>query len=183
MNTLFALFTLFATLSQAVPQEPHCFHLGSKLFGKNLEGVCVHHTDDFSVAFDVVDGAVEMIVGPNSNARLEVYTEARMLTPSDNCCPPTSFLTELDCPRIQETGSCCISNGTISVTGVPDQAGCVHSVEDYASYVTDHETNSVSWSTENPEANPEVEVYASLMPSGCCGCFMYSIPCSPCEAN
>ena len=121
-----------------------------------------------------------MVVAPDSQARLEVYSEARMLTPSDNCCPPPSFLTELHCPRVQETGSCCVTNNTVHVSGFPTQTGCLHSIEDYASYPTSN-GEAVSWSTENPEANTEVEVYASLMSNGCCSCFMYAIPCSPCE--
>jgi len=177
-QTFFALIALsFATSSMA---DPHCFHLGSKLFGKDLEGPCVHHTDDYSVAFDVVSGSVEMVVAPGSTANLEVYSGARVLTVSEDCCPPPSFLHELACPRIQETGECCYTEDTVHVSGFPTQTGCLHSVEDYASYTPTDGT--ASWPTTNPGANHEVEVYASLHPSGCCECFMYAITCSPCQA-
>ena len=29
--------------------------------------------------------------------------------------------------------------------------------------------------------NHEVEIYASLHPSGCCDCFLYSLPCPQCQ--
>jgi len=179
-QTFIAFITLFASIAQATNNEPHCFHLGAKLFGKNLDVPCVHHTDDYSVAFDVVSGSVEMVTSPTSEARLELYTGARVLTPWENCCPPPSFVQELECPRIQETGECCYTEGEVQVTGLPEQSGCVHSVEDYASYVPTE--LSVTWNTTNSTANHEVEVYASLHPNGCCECFMYAIPCSPCNA-
>ena len=177
---LFAIasFASFTSIAQASNDEPHCFHLGAKLFGKNLDVPCVHHTDDFSVSFDVVSGSVEMVTSPTSEANLELYSGARVLTPWEDCCPPPSFVRELACPRIEESGECCYTETNVHVTGLPEQSGCVHSVEDYASYVPTG--TSRTWNTSNPEANHEVEVYAALHPNGCCECFMYSIPCSPC---
>ena len=110
---------------------------------------------------------------------LEVYSQARVVTPWEDCCPPPSFLFELQCEKVEESGQCCYSHDTVYVNGLPVQSGCVHSVEDYASHIPSD--GATSWSSNNTESNHEVEVYASLHPNGCCECFMYSIPCSPCE--
>lgn len=176
--------TFFATLMVVSmvtinAEEPICFQMGRKLFGKNLDGLCVHDTADFSRSHDVVDGIVEIILPRDTTANLEIYSDARIVTEYEDCCPPPSFTYELFCNQIQATGQCCYDESNVYVTDLPDISGCVHSVEDYASYVPSN--NSASWSTKNPQANHEVEVYASLMPDGCCGCFLYSVPCSPCS--
>lgn len=178
MFRLLALFALLAT-STFVTSSPTCFQVGQKLFGKNIDGPCVHHTEDYTVSFDVsASGSVEMVLPPDVMPNLEVYSQARVVTPNEDCCPPPSFLYELTCEKVQPSGSCCYSSDTVYVSGLPSQSGCVHSVEDYASHLPS--SGSVSWSTSNISANHEVEVYASLHPSGCCECFMYALPCSPC---
>ena len=179
-TTFFSFVACFLAIVSSVNADPHCFQVGQKLFGKDLDGVCVHHTNDYTVSFEVSpSGSVEMVLPPNVNPSLEVYSGARVVTPWEDCCPPPSFMYELQCEQVEESGSCCYTEDTVHVSGLPDVSGCVHSVEDYSSHVPSN--NHVQWSTNNTEANHEVEVYASLHPNGCCECFMYSIPCSPCE--
>ncbi len=185
MNTLFSMLSMLSMLSLSsatspATSAPSCFQVGQKLFGKNIPEPCVHHTDDYTVSFDVsASGSVEIVLpSPDHWPDLEVYTGARVVTPWEDCCPPPTFAYQLECEKVQEEGSCCYSADTVYVSGLPEQSGCVHSVEDWASHIPS--SGSVSWATGNPEANHEVEVYASLHPTGCCECFMYSIPCSPC---
>ena len=181
MSSAFAFFFALFALSfvSGVEQgEPHCFQLGRKLFGKNLDAVCVHDAKDYSKSYDVVNGNVEIITGHYDDNYLELYSAPRMVTEYEDCCPPESFTYAIQCEHIEPTGGCCYTNSSVEVWDLPNVSGCVHSVEDYASYVP--EGNSASWTTGNPEANTHVEVYASLMPDGCCGCFMYTLECSPC---
>jgi len=117
-----------------------------------------------------------MVVGHHDTNYLELYTGARMLTETDDCCPPETFTFAVQCEHIEPTGQCCYSDNQVHVWDVPTYTGCLHSVEDYASYVP--VDNAMTWNTTNPEANTHVEVYASLHPNGCCECFMYALECS-----
>ena len=178
--TLATIFALFSTMSYATHNDqPLCFQLGQKLFGKNLDATCVHESTDYSKSYDVVNGAVEIVTGHYDENYLELYSGERMLTDNEDCCPPETFTYAIQCEHIEPTGSCCYNENSVHVWDYPSQTGCLHSVEDYASYVPPH-TGNTTWATENPEVNTHVEVYASLMPDGCCGCFMYAIECSPC---
>lgn len=183
-----ALFAIFSNFVVA-DEHPYCYQVGTKLYGKNLDGLCVHHTANFAVAFDVVDGMVEIDLPQGVFPRLEIYSEARIFNETEDCCPPDSFKHEIECevkcpedhPLTTVVGECCYTETDVFVSGLPDDAGCLHSIEDYATYLPYN--NTMSWSTQNPGANGEVEVYGSLMPDGCCGCFQYSIPCSPCHED
>lgn len=175
---------LFSFLLSTVSADPHCFKYGAKLYGKDLDVPCVHHTDEYSVAFDVVDGSVEVVLGQQAQVpALELYSEPRIVNDWEDCCPPPSFVQELTCGELSqaEEGSCCVSDTHVHVTGLHSHyVGCVHSVEDYVSHLP--EGGSVSWETSDPGANHEVEVYASVHPNGCCSCFLYSLPCGECDA-
>lgn len=192
MNTLkfFVIFALCAFQVFAVEQEgPYCYQVGTKLYGKNLDGLCVHHTGNYGVAFEVVDGMVEIDLPDGVFPRLEIYSGERVFNDSEDCCPPDTFIHEIECelscpydhPLTTVEGHCCYDKETIHVTGLPSTVGCLHSIEDFATYLPVN--SSVSWSYVDVEKNGEVEVYANLMPDGCCGCFMYSIPCGKCEQS
>lgn len=183
--TFFALFAL-----SVLADEPYCYQVGQKLYGKNLhDALCVHHTANYAVSFDVVNGSVEIDLPDGVFPRLELYNQSRFVTEWDDCCPPESFMYEIECelscpyehPLTTTEGSCCYDKETIYVNGLPADAGCVHSIEDFATYIPAN--SSVSWSIGDLEKNGEVEVYANLMPDGCCGCFMYSLPCGRCEQS
>ena len=186
LNIMFVLIfsmIISSSLIEAAPTGPHCFQLGQKLFGKNLDAVCVHDSKDYSKSYDVVNGNVEILTGHHDDNYLELYNQARVVTPYEDCCPPPSFTYAIQCEHIEPTGSCCYDNSTneVKVWDVPTQTGCIHSVEDYASYPMTEGQTSTEWNTSNPEVNTHVEVYASLHPNGCCECFMYALECSPCN--
>lgn len=176
-TTTLALTFALAMISSA-NADASCFKLGNKLFGKDLPGPCVHHTDDYSVAFDVVDGNVELVLDSTSEANLELYSGARVTNAWEDCCPPDTFLTEVACPRIQEQGSCCYDATHVHVTGLDSHMACIHETVHYGSH---HPVGgAVSMPLADPSLNHEVEVYASMHPNGCCACFTSSLPCSPC---
>ncbi len=180
-TTIFSILSLFLTLAHAAPEGPHCFQLGQKLFGKNLDAICVHDAKDYSRSYDVVNGNVEILTGHHDDNYLELYDGPRMVTANEDCCPPPSFTYAIQCEHIEPTGQCCYSDTEVHVWDVPTYSGCLHSVEDYASYPLGPGETSTSWSTGNPEVNTHVEVYASLHPNGCCECFMYALECSVCN--
>lgn len=178
---MISLTTLTFILSAAFvsASEPSCVQLGMKVCGTGLPGLCVHSTTDYSVAFDVVDGVADLEVEQLSGVALELYSGARMVTESDDCCPPHTFLTEYSCTVVEEAGSCCYDDSHVHVSGLGDFVGCVHDVVDYGSF--NPVDGAVSIALDEPSSNHEVEVYAGQHGNGCCACFMHSIPCGPCE--
>ena len=179
MSSLTITLTFALAMISSVLADPSCVRLGHKVCGTDLTGPCVHATDDYSVAYDVVDGVVEAVLTNETPVSLEVYSGTRVLTEYEDCCPPPSFMHELHCTEVHEQGSCCVSETHVHVTGLPEHVGCVHSVEDYASY--NPTSGSVSWPTDHPELNHEVEMYGGQHNNGCCACYLHAVQCSPCE--
>ena len=176
--TITTLTTLALIASASASNDASCFKLGNKLFGKDLPALCVHHTDDYSVAFDVHDGNVELTLDSNSQANLEIYAGGRVTNDWEDCCPPPSFLTEVACPRIEEQGECCYDATHVHVTGLDSHVGCVHEVVHYGSHQS--VGGEVHIPLADPSLNGEVEIYAGLHPNGCCACYMHAVSCSPC---
>ena len=184
--TTFLTFALSSlVIASAATAAPSCFQIDRRVFGKDLGVPCFHLNNDYTVAYDVQpDGSAEVHLPYDTSdpSELELYSGPRMTTAVEDCCPPETFLSAISCPIIQPVGTCTISGNVLTVSGLPEQTGCVHSVETYNSYVPS--SGSVQWLTNNAGANPEVEVYASQHPlthptaPGCCYCHIYNIPCS-----
>lgn len=181
MSLITIAFTILAT-SVVVNAEPRCYQIGRTVHGIDLPAKCVHGTHDYSRAYDVEDGCVNFFVPQDFNnvPELELYTGDRMVSDTDDCCPPETFTHTIECSHVQPTGTCCYTNQTVHVSGLPDDAArCVHDIETYSSFVPSN--GEAWWNTKNPEANTEVEIYGNLDADGCCTKFFYAIPCSPCE--
>lgn len=182
---VFAFLALFATFQTSfslatLNVQPRCVLYNGRLFGKDLDVPCIHYTSNYADGRGVVDGTVEVVLSdPTAKPALELYSGELMNLPNDKCCPPETFVREIGCDMYMPQGSCCYDKENVYVSGLSHHIGCVHSVETYASYVPTG--GAISWETENPEANYEVELYLSLMSDGCCGCYLHSLSCSSCD--
>ncbi len=182
---LSALFAgLLTIVSVSATGEPYCYKIDGRLIGKNMDGYkCIHYTSDYSNGVQIHNGAFETVYNVGGVPRVELYTDNLMILPGDKCCPPQSFVKEIECYVFpEERGECCRSDTGVEITGLPvPEANCVHDVVDYASYVPSGSELTFPMSPGKLANNHEVEVYASLHPSGCCDCFLYSLPCPPCD--
>jgi hypothetical protein len=180
MFALTLLITLFATsVSAHTPNEAYCVQLGHQVCGVGLNGTCVHETSDFTVAFDVTDGVAEARSRSTNATAFEVYSGDRMTTVWEDCCPPDTFVKEIQCEVIEEQGQCCYTDDRVYVWGLDEHIGCVHDVVDYKSYVPT--TGSVDFPLDTPLENHEVELYGGQHSNGCCACYLHAVPCGRCE--
>jgi hypothetical protein len=173
INLLILLTTFTSTSAQT------CVQYGHTVCGVDLNATCVHETSDFSVAYNVTDGVSESVSASTNTTALELYSGQRMTNQWEDCCPPDTFMEEIQCHVLQEQGECCYTEDTVFVWNLEEHIGCVHDVVEYQSHVPSFGTVEIP--LESALENHEVELYGGQHDNGCCACYLHAVPCGPCQ--
>ena len=179
-------------MNRCPPKTPKCFKIGTTLIGKDLDFFrCAHYTENYADGRQIVDGKVVIRgVSTGGEHELELYTGNLMSVPGDDCCPPDTYVTNVKCVDVYNNpGKCCRTDTDVKVWdlprspdfGNPDFISCLHDIVHYQSYIPLQGNASWSMSPADLDQNNQVEVYASLHPTGCCDCYLYSLECPYCS--
>ena len=106
-TTILATFTSASALFHPTPQipglpsiplgQPSCYQLGDMVYAFNLDASCAHSTFNYSIAYDVDGNGYLNFLSTGIVSAIELYSDPRVVSQWDDCCPPSSFTYELQC--------------------------------------------------------------------------------------